>query len=57
MDIGQSESEARTELYDLQATEREPPLADDPSMTLDTTESMSQQLQAVCAELRHLLFD
>ena len=57
MDLGQSESEARTELYDLQAIEREPPLADDPSMTLDTTESMSQQLQAVCAELRHLLFD
>jgi aminoglycoside phosphotransferase family enzyme/predicted kinase len=57
IDMGQSESEARTELYDLQARDYQPPLADDPSIAVDTTQAMSQQLQAVYAELGHLLFD
>ena len=56
-DTGTSESEARTELYDLQARDLEPPWADDPAATVDTTEALSKQLQAVCAELRRLLFD
>ena len=54
---GQSESEARTELYDLQARDLEPPWADDPFVTVDTTQAMSRQVSAVCAELRGLLFD
>jgi aminoglycoside phosphotransferase family enzyme/predicted kinase len=53
---GQSESEARTELYDLQARDFESPCADDPSITVDTTETMSDQVKAVCAELRHMIF-
>jgi predicted kinase len=57
MDAGHSESEARAELYDLQAREYQPPLAGDPSITVDTTQAMSHQLQAVYAELGHLLFD
>jgi hypothetical protein len=56
-DTGQSESEARTELYDLQARDYQPTLADDPSITVDTTQPMSQQQHVVCAELRHLLFE
>jgi hypothetical protein len=55
--LRQSESEARTELYDLQARDYEPPLADDPSITVDTTQPISQQLLAVYAELGHLLFN
>ena len=57
IDTGQSESEARTELYDLQARDYQPPLADDPSITIDTTQPISQQVSVVCAELGHLLFD
>jgi predicted kinase len=56
-DTGQSESEARTELYDLQARDYQPTLADDPSITVDTTQPMSQQQRLVCAELRRLLFE
>jgi aminoglycoside phosphotransferase family enzyme/predicted kinase len=57
IDTGQSESEARTELYDLQSRDYQPPLADDPSITIDTTQQISQQVSVVCAELGHLLFD
>jgi predicted kinase len=57
IDTGQSESEARTELYDLQARDYQPPLADDPSITIDTTQPISQQVSVICAELGHLLFD
>jgi aminoglycoside phosphotransferase family enzyme/predicted kinase len=56
-DQGQSESEARTELYDLQARDFEPPCADDPSITVDTAQSLSHQTDAVCAALRDVLFD
>jgi len=47
-----SESEARTELYDLQARDLEPPRADDLFVTVDTTQAMSQQLGAIGAEMR-----
>jgi aminoglycoside phosphotransferase family enzyme/predicted kinase len=53
---GQSESEARTELYDLQARDFESPCADDPSITVDTTQTMASQIDTVCAELRRQLF-
>jgi predicted kinase len=56
-DTGLSESEARVDLYDLQARDYQPPLGGDPSITVDTTQAISQQLQAVFAELGHLLFD
>ena len=48
---GQGESEARTELYDLQARELEPPWADEPAMIVDTTQALSQQFHAVCTKL------
>jgi aminoglycoside phosphotransferase family enzyme/predicted kinase len=54
---GQSESEARTELYDLQARDFELPCADDPYLTVDTTQAISQQVIAVCSELRRILFN
>jgi predicted kinase len=57
IDTGRSKSEARTELFDLQEQEYQPPLADEPSMTIDTTQAMSKQLQAVYAELGRRLFD
>jgi predicted kinase len=47
-----SESEARTELYHRQAQDLESPLPDEPSIMLDTTGSMSQQIRAVCDGLR-----
>ncbi|MEX2306264.1 MAG: AAA family ATPase [Pirellulales bacterium] len=56
-EFGQSESEARTELYDLQARDFESPCADDPSITVDTAQAMSHQMSAVFAELRRLLFN
>ena len=49
---GQSESEARTELYDLQARDIEPPWADEPFVVSDTSQTTSKQLDLVCAELR-----
>lgn len=55
-EAGQSESEARTELYDLQARDFEPPYADDPVLTVDTNKPLAVQEQAVCAELRSMLF-
>ena len=51
---GQSESEARTELYDLQARDLEPPWADEPAITIDTTSAVSEQIHAVCAEIKRL---
>jgi hypothetical protein len=57
IEMGQSESEARRELYDLQARDYQPPLADDPSVAVDTTQPISQQLREVYTELGHLLFD
>jgi aminoglycoside phosphotransferase family enzyme/predicted kinase len=51
----QSESEARTELYDLQARDFEPPFADDPAVTIDTTKSITEQKRLVFQELRRLL--
>jgi predicted kinase len=55
-ETGQSESEARTELYDRQARDIEPPPADELFVMVDTTQSMSHQLHLVYAELRRLLF-
>jgi predicted kinase len=49
-----SEFEARTELYDLQAHELEPPWADEPAITIDTTSALPEQFRAVCAELKRL---
>ncbi len=54
-DTGQSESEARTELYDLQAQDLEPPWADEPAISVDTTQLLSQQTQAVFDALRDRL--
>ena len=53
-ETGQSESEARTELYDLQAQDLEPPWADEPAITIDTTSALPQQFRAVCDELKRL---
>jgi aminoglycoside phosphotransferase family enzyme/predicted kinase len=53
-ETGQSQSEARTELYDLQAQDLEPPWADEPTITVDTTSAVSEQHQAVYAELKRL---
>lgn len=53
-ETGQSQSEARTELYDLQAQDLEPPWADEPTITVDTTSAVSEQNQAICAELKRL---
>jgi aminoglycoside phosphotransferase family enzyme/predicted kinase len=56
-EFGQSESEARTELYDLQARDFESPCADDPSITVDTAQPISDQVRVVCAELRRRLLN
>jgi aminoglycoside phosphotransferase family enzyme/predicted kinase len=50
-----SESEARTDLYDRQAAEFQAPRADDPAVSVDTTHATSQQLRAVCDRLRSLM--
>jgi hypothetical protein len=55
--IGGGESEARTDLYDLQAHDVEPPLADEPVVTVDTTQALPVQLDNVCLELRRRLFE
>jgi aminoglycoside phosphotransferase family enzyme/predicted kinase len=57
IDTGQGKSEARSELYDLQAREYQPPLADERSITVDTTEPISEQARVVYSELGRLLFD
>jgi predicted kinase len=54
IETGQSQSEARTELYDLQAQDLESPWADEPTITLETTSGVSEQNRAVCAELKRL---
>jgi aminoglycoside phosphotransferase family enzyme/predicted kinase len=53
---GRSRSEARGELYDLQAQEFDPPQRDEPAVTVDTTHALRQQLETVCRELRRRLF-
>jgi predicted kinase len=50
------ESEARTELYDLQARDSEPPWADEPAVVIDSCQSIPQQVKAVCAALQRVLF-
>lgn len=52
---GDSESEARAELYDLQAGEYEP-LPPDGAVIVDTCVPLTQQVQAVDGGLRRLLF-
>jgi predicted kinase len=56
-DQGVSESEARVELYDLQARDFESPCADDPCITVDTAQPMTRQMDAVRAVLRRVLFN
>ena len=51
-EAGLSESEARTELYDLQARDFEPPWADESAVIVDTTQPMTQQMQSVFKGLR-----
>jgi uncharacterized protein len=53
-DAGQSDSEARTELYDLQARDLEPPWADESAITVDTTTAVSEQIRATCVEIKRL---
>jgi uncharacterized protein len=53
--LEQSESEARNELYDLQVEEFEPPRADEPVVTVDTTCDMSQQVRVVGDVLKQLM--
>jgi len=54
IESGQSQSEARTELYDLQAQDLEPPWADEPTITVDSTCDVPEQNRTVCAELKRL---
>jgi predicted kinase len=51
---GQGESEARTELYDLQSQELEPPWADEPAISIDTTAALEKQFRDVCDKLREM---
>jgi aminoglycoside phosphotransferase family enzyme/predicted kinase len=51
-EAAQSDSEARTELYDLQAQDLEPLWADEPAITVDTTTDVTQQIRVICAELK-----
>ncbi len=53
---GPSESEARVELYDLQARDVEPPWADEPFVEVDTTQQIAQQMSVVCGALQSTLF-
>jgi aminoglycoside phosphotransferase family enzyme/predicted kinase len=53
-DSGQSESEARTELYDLQARDVELPWADEPAISVDTTATLEKQFRHVCDKLKEL---
>jgi predicted kinase len=55
--VGQSESEARMELYDLQARDIELPWSDEPILAVDTSQTNQQQMNTICAELRMRLFD
>jgi aminoglycoside phosphotransferase family enzyme/predicted kinase len=52
---GEGASEARTELYDLQARDLEPVRADEPAIAIDTTCDISQQFRAVCNELKRMM--
>jgi aminoglycoside phosphotransferase family enzyme/predicted kinase len=51
-DGGQSESEARTELYDLQSQDLESPWADEPAISVDTTATLEKQFHDVCDKLK-----
>jgi aminoglycoside phosphotransferase family enzyme/predicted kinase len=53
---GRGDSEARADLYDLQARDLEPMKEGDPAINVDTALDMSSQLQAVCNELKDCLF-
>ncbi len=53
-ETGRSESEARTELYDLQTHGLEPLCADEPAITIDTTSALPQQFRAVNKELKQM---
>ena len=53
---GYGDSEARADLYDLQACDLEPTREGDRTINVDTTWEMSSQLQAVCNELKDRLF-
>jgi predicted kinase len=49
---GQSDSEARADLYDMQAQEFKPIEADETAVKVDTTKELSIQLRKVCDWLR-----
>lgn len=53
---GGGDSEARADLYDLQAGEFESVRAGDPVVPVDTGDPLARQIQTVCDELRHRLF-
>jgi aminoglycoside phosphotransferase family enzyme/predicted kinase len=52
---GQSESEARTELYDLQFQDLESPWADEPAISVDSTATLQKQIRDVCDKLKERL--
>jgi hypothetical protein len=54
---GGSESEARADLYDLQAQDFQPPSADARAIRVDTTADAASQLRVICEELRRRLFN
>ena len=56
-EIGVTDSEARPELYDRQLAEYEPFDTNLPSIEIDTTGSINQELQPVFDDLRPRLFD
>jgi hypothetical protein len=53
---GHSDSEARVDLYDLQAREFQPASEDAPTVHVDTTVDLSRQMRVVCEGLRTRLF-
>ncbi len=54
IDGGRSESEARTELYDLQSQDLESPWADEPAMSVDSTATLEKQVRGICDKLKEL---
>jgi aminoglycoside phosphotransferase family enzyme/predicted kinase len=54
--IGDSLSEARVEFYELQVRDFENPVDDEPTITVDTSQSLTHQLDAVFSGLRCRLF-
>jgi predicted kinase len=51
-EAGQSESEARADLYDAQARGFQPPIDETSTVRIDSTAPLVQQLQDVCEKLR-----